>query len=246
MTDHGVSGRRAGSAAGAIYQALRGDIIALRLAPGAVVLEKQIAQTFGVSRTPVREALLKLADEGLIEIFPQSGTFVSRIPLDALPEALLIRDALEGAAARHAAAAATDDDVRRLRDNIAAQRAAPADDHEAFHQVDEAFHAMVADIAGYPGVWRLTQQVKAQVDRCRRLIMPQPGRREEAIVEHEAVADAIAAHDGERAAAGIAGHMRRVQNLIGAARDANPDYFVDRRTEPPLRPCRPAPYRPRG
>lgn len=228
-TEEQIRPRRRGvSAAVTIYRSLQADIVALRLRPGAVLLEKQIAQRFGVSRTPVREAMLKLAGEGLVDIFPQSGTFVSRIPLDALPEVVVIRSALEQAAARYAAARAQGPDIAALRANIAEQRLVPVEDDERFHVLDEAFHGMIADVAGYPGIWTLTRQVKLQLDRCRRLIMPQPGRRSEAIDEHLAVIEAVAVGDGEAAARGMALHMDRVMNLIARAQAATPDFFVSR------------------
>src|SRR3954468_10866898 len=99
--------QRGATATAGIYRDLRDDIVSLRRRPGEPIIENQIAQTYGVSRTPVREAMLKLADEGLIEVFPQSGTFVSRIPLAALPEAIAIRMALEEATVRLAAERAT-------------------------------------------------------------------------------------------------------------------------------------------
>lgn len=220
-------GRRGGeSASSAIYRALRDDIVAMRLRPGAPVVEKLIAQRFGVSRTPVREAVLKLAGEGLLDVFPQSGTFVSRIPFDALPEVVAIRDALERAAAGYAAQRATPDDIAALRANIAAQRAAPLDDHEHFHVLDEAFHALISDTARYPGIWKLTRQVKVQLDRCRRLIMPQPGRRAEAVAEHEAVVDAIAAGDSAGAAKAMAAHLDRVLNLVSQVQACTPENFT--------------------
>ena len=86
---------RAATAASKIYNDLRVELVSLQRRPGEVISEAQIALSYGVSRTPVREAILKLSDEGLLEIYPQSGIFVSRIPLAALPEAIIIRKALE-------------------------------------------------------------------------------------------------------------------------------------------------------
>jgi DNA-binding GntR family transcriptional regulator len=89
--------RRALTAASAICNELRDAIVALELEPGTPLSEKELTLRFGVSRTPVREALIRLAEEGLVDIRPQSGTFVSRIPLAAIPEAVIVRQALEGA-----------------------------------------------------------------------------------------------------------------------------------------------------
>src|SRR3954468_13593842 len=83
-----------------LHAELRDELVSLARRPGEAIVEKEIAAAYGVSRTPVREAVLRLADEGLIEIFPQSGTFVARIPIAALPEAIIIRKALEETTAR--------------------------------------------------------------------------------------------------------------------------------------------------
>ncbi|OYY26588.1 MAG: GntR family transcriptional regulator, partial [Azorhizobium sp. 35-67-15] len=95
---------RAIPASARIHGVLREQIVGMDIPPGALLQEKQIALVCGVSRTPVREALLKLADERLVDIFPQYGTFVSRISVPAMRDAMMIREALERAAVRAAAA----------------------------------------------------------------------------------------------------------------------------------------------
>ena len=207
--------RRISGITGAIHRDLRNAIVSMKRKPGEPVVEKQIAEAYGVSRTPVREALLRLADEGLIEIFPQSGTFVSRIPMAALPEAVVIRKALEGAAVRYAAERATRSQIALLRANLERQQEkAAAGDESGFHEADEDLHALIAETAGYPGFWTLTQQVKVQVDRFRRLTLPEPGRMAQVIAEHTAIVEAIADHDATRAEAAMAAHLRRLENDI--------------------------------
>ena len=169
-----------------IYSDLRAELLSLQRRPGEAISEAEIALSYGVSRTPVREAILKLSDEGLLEIFPQSGIIVSRIPVAALPEAIIIRKALEETTARLAAERATSSQILALRAILERQREAEAaGDSEAFHQADEAFHATIAEIAGHPGIWKLIQQVKVHVDRYRRLTLPQQGRIAQVITEHE-------------------------------------------------------------
>src|SRR5262249_32808570 len=99
----GVRPGRADTAAKLLYRGLKAEIVSMRRKPGESIVEREIAARFGVSRTPVREAILRLADEALVDIFPQSGTFVAKIPLAALPEAILVRSALEQLTARLAA-----------------------------------------------------------------------------------------------------------------------------------------------
>src|SRR6266403_169165 len=130
------SGRpRTATAASRIYSDLRVELVSLQRRPGEAISEAQIALSYGVSRTPVREAILKLSDEGLLEIFPQSGIFVSRIPVAALPEAIIIRTALEETTARLAAARATSSQILALQSILERQReASAAGDSDTFHQ----------------------------------------------------------------------------------------------------------------
>jgi len=142
-----------------IFERLHAAIVALELVPGTALQEKLIAEQFGVSRTPVREALIRLAEAGLVDIFPQSGTFVSRIPLSAIPEAVIVRKALECVTVEMAAAAAAPADIARLDAVIARQAAfAAIGDTGAFHGADEAFHEQIAAAARHPGISRVVRQ----------------------------------------------------------------------------------------
>ena len=205
----------------------------MRRKPGDAVSEKEIAARHGVSRTPVREALLRLADERLIDILPQSGTFVARIPIAALPEAIMVRTALEQLTAGLAAEHAGRTDIARLNELLQTQRrTAAAGDRDRFHNADEAFHAAIADAAGYPGIWRLILQVKVQVDRYRRLTLPVAGRMTQVVKEHKRIVAAIEARDPSGAAAAVADHLDRLRASIGDVRDLHPDYFIDPATMP--------------
>ena len=209
-------------AAASIRDDLRDAIASLRLKPGAPILEKDLAQAYGVSRTPVREAMATLVQEGLVSVFPQAGTFVSRIPFHALPEALVIRRALEETSARLAARAGGG--VAGIAAALAEARAL-AGDEDAFHAADERFHAAVAEAAGYPGLWQVVQQVKVQVDRFRRLTLPQAGRFARVLDEHEGVLRAIAARDPDAAAAAMGSHIGGLLADLGAIAAAHPDRF---------------------
>lgn len=221
------------TASARIHAALREQIIAMEITPGTALQEKQIALSCGVSRTPVREAILKLADERLVDIFPQYGTFVSRISLPAVRDAMVIRQALERTAAREAAARAEKADIARLRAGLADQKAA----HEGgrigdFHVADEDFHQMVAEISGHPNLWRVVRAEKAQVDRCRILTLPAADRRASVMAEHRAIVDAIARNDAEAAEAAMARHLDRVLPSVDALAAAHPDYFSEPAAEP--------------
>ena len=217
---------RAGVAS-TIYAELREQLVSMTRRPGQPLVEKEIAATYGVSRTPVREAVLRLADEGLIDIFPQSGTFVSRIPIGALPEAMVIRRTLEETSARLAAERATPAQMAEIEAILKRQREVSArGDQDAFHHADEAFHAAIAEAAGLPRLWTLVQHVKVQVDRVRRLTLPQKGRMPLLIREHAAVAAAIRRRAPHEAALRMSEHLDRLLRELEDLRDLNPDFFI--------------------
>jgi DNA-binding GntR family transcriptional regulator len=217
---------RSRTAATAVYRALRTDIIAMRISPGQAINEKSVAVEHGVSRTPVREALLRLAGENLVEIFPQSGTFVTRIPMAALPEAIMVRKALEDLTVRRATERIDAERLATLRNIVDWQQTLEQRrDHDGFHAADEAFHANIAEIAGHSGIWQLVEQVKVQVDRYRRLTLPVPGRMGRVVDEHAVVLAAIATGDPDQASAAMAAHLDGLSASIRDVRDLNPDYF---------------------
>lgn len=228
---------RGGTSSEVVHRHLREQILSLALKPGTAISENDLALAYGVSRTPVREALLRLSDEGLVDIVPKAGTIVSRIPLDALPEAIVIRRALEDVAVRSAAGRASGSQLLGLRAILKRQQeAAEAGDAGAFHAADEAFHAGIAEAAGYPGIWTLVQQVKVQVDRYRRLTLPQEGRMLRVLKEHAAVVSALEKRDPEAAARAMRHHLDGLEQSLPDIRKLNPEYFTGEIEERERRP----------
>jgi DNA-binding GntR family transcriptional regulator len=191
-----------------IYLLVRRAIVTGKLAPGSPVNEIEIAERLGTSRTPVREAVKKVEDEGLIDVRAQAGTFVTPIRSAQVREAYIIRTALERESARRAAEVITDDQVQRLNDNIDIHalslrraRFEEAIDH------DDTFHRLIAEVNGYGMLWRVVDMSKAQMDRCRLLSLPSPGAGETTIAQHRAVVEALAARDPEAADQAISAHL---------------------------------------
>ncbi|MFN3506410.1 MAG: GntR family transcriptional regulator [Allorhizobium sp.] len=219
---------RAGRAAAQIHAALRDEIIRMQLKPLDALNEKQLGQRFGVSRTPVREALLRLADEGLIEIYPQSGTFVSRIPRRALYEAILIRKSLEATTVSLAIAAMKDEWLDALEANQRAlTEAAHSSDIPQFHEIDTQFHQLIAQIAGYPGIWTVIAQVKVQIDRYRYVTLPQAGRLDLVIAEHAAIIGAMRRRDDGAAVLSMSQHIGRMTEELQDIDHVDPALFID-------------------
>ena len=160
-----------------VYSILRQAIISSQLAPGEAIRKELVALQLGVSRAPVSDAINRLADEGLVEIYPQTGTFVARLRLDKIETAQFVRIALETAAIRRAAERSTADIVQRLRDNLDRQRkAADSRDFEGFYALDEELHDMICDAAGLVGLRGIAAKGRRQSGRGGRLL-PRHGTR---------------------------------------------------------------------
>jgi DNA-binding GntR family transcriptional regulator len=195
-----------------VYSVLREMILTGRLGPGASLDEKGLAVRLQVSRTPVHEAVKKLADEGLVEVRAQSGTAVAPLDRAQIEQAHVIRRALEGESAQHAARHVTPAWLNRLADiqllhAAAIRRRAYAD---AIFQ-DDAFHRTIAEISGYPMLWRAIEISKAQLDRCRHLTIPLEGRGLATLAEHQAIVDALRARDPEASGVAMRAHLDGAQ-----------------------------------
>jgi DNA-binding GntR family transcriptional regulator len=210
------------------YAALRAAIISAELAPGRQLSENELAARLGVSRTPIREALVRLRDERLVEIVPQLGTFVTRISTPAVADAQFIREALECACVRRAAELATEDDVAALEDNIRAQEhARDSDDFDAFYLLDDAFHQSLCDMSEHRAVWPVSQRARGHLNRVRRLSMPVPSYLAEMIEQHRRVVSAVADHDCDGAEALLRDHLRNVLQAVPRIRAQHPGFFEE-------------------
>ncbi len=209
------------------YRKLRDSIISMELLPGMPISETELAVQSGVSRTPIREAVLRLVRDDLVEVAPKSGTFVARIPVSVLPEALIARRALEGVTAAAAAEDASRSQKLELQVLLERQREfADIGDFEGFHASDEALHQKIAEIGRLPGLWTMVQQVKIQIDRFRRLTLPEPGRMHMALQEHIDFVTAIENNEPESARQKMDMHLNGLQHHIKTVVDAHPDFFI--------------------
>ncbi len=198
-----------------VYAILRRRIRELALPPGTPLRKEEIAVELGVSRAPVSEAISRLAEEGLAEIFPQHGSFVTPIRPAEVRESLFIRAALEIEAMRRLAPVADAALIERLDDNVAGQAAALEDgDLARFHDLDEALHGLLFAAAGSPRALRLLDAARAPLDRVRRLALPEPGRARATLAEHRRLADAVRSRDPELAGAAMRVHLAMVARSI--------------------------------
>lgn len=216
------------SASRRVYLSLRQSIVDMSLLPGTRIVERDIAAEHETSRTPVHEAVQRLAEEGLIEVVQRVGTFVARIPLDQLAEAMLVRTALETAIIEKAARQIQPEDVENLRQILREQHVCvEQSDYRGFHRGDEAFHEALARIAVLPSVWRIISQAKIQVDRYRRLTLPIPGRMDGVVGEHEAIVNALEQGQVGEAVSRMREHLDHVLPVAEVTRILRPDYFTN-------------------
>lgn len=198
-----------------VYRELRRRIRELALPPGAPLRKEELALELGVSRAPVSEAIARLADEALVEVFPQHGSFVAPIRAADVRESLFIRTALEVEAIRRVALRTDGELVARLQANVAAQATAlEAGDLAGFHDLDEAMHGAIFTALEAPRALRLLEAARAPLDRPRRLALPQDGRPTETLAEHRRIVDAIASGDPDLAAAAMRAHLNQVSRSV--------------------------------
>jgi GntR family transcriptional regulator, rspAB operon transcriptional repressor len=223
-----VASVRQASIGSRVYHLLREAIVQMNVRPGQSLSETDLARQLNVSRQPVREAFIKLAEAGLIEVRPQRGTFVLLISRREVECARFVREAVEVAFARKAAGEATAETVGALRQSIARQEAARASaDAVAFLRHDETFHQAIARAAGCEGAWRLLETLKAQMDRVRFLSIEEATPTDVLIAQHEAIADAIEARDPDGADAAMRLHLGEILQSLPRIAAAHPDLFVD-------------------
>lgn len=196
------------TAASQLLRVIRDAVVRLDIAPGERLSEQDIANAFGLSRHPVRNALLQLRDTGLIRSLPQKATQVQKISTAAVEAACFVREALECAAARRASAQARPAALKELRYCVALQKtAAENNEIDGFMRLDDEFHHLVMAAAGFELAWKIVDDHRVQIDRIRYLKLRRAHARDPSyanlysvnIGEHEAILDAIASGDADQA-----------------------------------------------
>nr|WP_305123331.1 GntR family transcriptional regulator [Roseomonas sp. GC11] len=210
-----------------LYAALRQRIVTGELPPGTAIAEAPLAEQLGVSRTPVREVFRRLADEGLLAVKPQIGSFVAPIQLDAVHDSQFVRETLECRTVRLAADHVTPADAAALAAHLERQRPAVREGRARdFFAADEQFHAELIRMAGRPAIWRVIQDVKTQLDRVRYLSTESQSWLEMIFAEHERIVACVTAGDADGAEAVMRQHLRTVFAAIERLRETRPEFFA--------------------
>lgn len=209
-----------------VTRALRQAIVTMQLAPGEMLSEQDLAQRFGVSRSPVREALIKLSEAGLVRVLPQRGTQVVKISKAAVEDGRFIRDAVESAVVREAALKATPVMIAELNASLTRQRRAQRSaSTEQFLLLDEEFHRLLAETAGRPSAWRMIEDIKPQMDRVRFLDMTKALPRHAVLAQHIVIVDAIKVKDPVAAEQAMHQHLSEILRSLPELAAQYPDLF---------------------
>jgi len=214
-------------AAPQVVEALRAAIISLELAPGIALDRAELAQGFGVSQTPVRDALIRLSEEGLVLVRAQHTTQVSRIDVPAAREAHVLRRSVEIEIARQLASAHDDAVIADLRTQLSRQAdLATRKDFLGFIAADKEFHRLMYEAAGLPRLWAVVVRMSGHVDRLRLLHIPTDGKIEQILGGHQAILEAIASRDAEAAQSAVRDHLSGTLASVDDIQKRYPEYLI--------------------
>ena len=196
------------------YYAIRELIVSLDLRPGSVVNERELMERLDLGRTPIREAVRRLAQERLVEVYPRRGTFVTDVEIRDLASICEVRGALEGHAARLAAERASDTDRVELRQLIAEIDAGPEHDDRALMAFDERIHRAVYRATHNAFLVATLEEYYLLALRIWFLALEQPRELEQAVLAHRTLLAAIVAGDGDEAERIMRGHVEDFETAI--------------------------------
>ena len=206
------------------YDTLRAMIVSGEMPPGSRLSEPELTLRLTIGRTPLREALLRLVQDGLVVIYPQSGSFVAAIDLDQLEEAQFVRERLECGIIRRVTSQADKRGIAQLKSLLQRQELAAVDEDTAlFHGLDDEMHATFCAVAGWPDVWRIIHRSKVHMDRVRHLSLPIAGHMSHLIQQHRTIVEAVASGDADAAEQAMRDHLSEIFKTVAVLRLDRPD-----------------------
>ena len=198
-----------------VYEELKIQILTGAIVPGTRMMEVELAETMGVSRTPIREAIRKLEKEGLVTIRPRRGAYASSISTQDMLEILEVRQNMEGLAAYFAASRMTPDQLDTLKQlSSKYNEAVKAGNTEDMIEYDTKFHRCIVDSCNNKVLVQMIEQLQEMVLRFRYIYYDTFRRAENMPEEHQAIYDAIACGDEDAARAAADVHIDRLKTLV--------------------------------
>ncbi len=215
-------------AAPQVFEQLRRLITSLALPPGSPLSRHALAEQFGVSSTPIRDALMRLEEEGLVDVFPQYATVVSRVDVRLAQQAHFLRQAIELEIVRALAVSHDATFVTDLNAAIAQQQQfAKAGEFEKFMTADNEFHAQLYAAADKQDIWTLVKSRSGHIDRLRRLHLPSPGKAQDIVRHHRLIVKAIGANQPDDAQRHLRKHLSGTLGYLAEIRARFPEYLSE-------------------
>ncbi|WP_257098965.1 GntR family transcriptional regulator [Pseudovibrio flavus] len=214
------------SVADKVYDQLRRQIVTLQRRPRDPLREKLLVDEFGTSRTPVREACLRLQRDDLVCITPKSGTFVAPIWIPLVLDAHFLRMAAETAVIKELSVKISDEQVAELADIVERQiEARKANELAVFGRLDELFHSNLYEFAGHPHARRAVERQKVHWDRIRYVAIPDMQHTSEVIHDHNAIVEALQKRDPVLAERAVVEHLRTLPDYLEGLSRSRPELF---------------------
>ena len=207
-----------------VYSQLEEEILCGLHKKGESLTEMSLSDRLGVSRTPVRSALHRLADDGLVEIIPNKGAVVIGITIDDLIDTYRIRMRLEGLASSMAAGKLSEEDRRALEESVElAEFYMDRQNTEQLKELDTSFHSTIFRASGNRMLYRILSELHRNIRTYRKLSLTVPGRLEKSMNEHREILSALIAGDAEKADMLTSLHIERaMKNMVAAMDDTGP------------------------
>lgn len=211
-----------------VYEHLRQGIIKGYILPGTALSEASLCHHYGVSRQPIREALLRLSHQNMVEIYPQKGSVVTKISVPMVLCAQLIRESVEVEALWRAMKNVNPVFIENLRNEVALQNTyVEINDVDGFFKSDQKFHQLICQQSGIRGLWTSLQESRAQLDRARHMELTIPDVLPALIEQHSHIIDHIETGDGAAAEVTLRQHLQRIIEKLPQAIESAPSYFSE-------------------
>ena len=208
-----------------IHEILRDRILSVDLVPGTILSRASLQLEFGVSQTPVRDALMRLEEEGIVEVFPQYATVVARIDIGHARQAQFLRLSIELEAVRRLTQEAPQQLANELEEILARQRhVASPQTYDLFDTLDKDFHRKIYEYANILNLWSTVRRQSVHLDRLRRLNLPMPGKMQNVLNDHQDIVDAIKSGHAEAAAIALRKHLSGTLSIIDLISEQFPNY----------------------
>lgn len=210
-----------------VHEILRERILKVKLVPGTVLSRSSLQMEFGVSQTPVRDALMRLQEEGMVDVYPQYATVVAKIDIGHARQAQFLRLSIELEAVQRLTEDRPEATAAELSEILLRQRAvATPETYDRFDEIDREFHRHLFESMGIEQLWGNVRRQSVHLDRLRRLNLPMPGKMQTVLSDHEAIVDGVRSGKADVATAALRKHLSGTLSIIDVISAEFPDYIL--------------------